>query len=114
VYLAAPGRLPHARFARARREDLITAAEMAAVNTAAGVFTNGTVIRGGVHEGRIPQPGQPYIDAAELLEDHNPSAGNGVASRAPLSWPPRSPWPGQCAVTSSAPLKYFRCDTRRR
>ncbi len=52
---------------------------MAAVIKAAGVFTNGTVIRGGVHEGRIPQSGQPYIDAAELLEDHNPRAGNGVS-----------------------------------
>jgi hypothetical protein len=37
-----------ARFARGRREGLITAAEMAAVIKAAGVFTNGTVLRGGV------------------------------------------------------------------
>ena len=37
-----------ARVARARREGLITAAEMAAVIKAAGVLTNGTVIRGGV------------------------------------------------------------------
>jgi hypothetical protein len=44
----APGRLPRGRFARIRREGLIMAAEMAAVIKAAGVFTNGTVIRGGV------------------------------------------------------------------
>lgn len=42
---AHPGGCHMARFARARREALITAAEMAAVIKAAGVFTNGTVIR---------------------------------------------------------------------
>ena len=46
--LPRPGGCHMARFARARREGLITAAEMAAVIKAAGVFTNGTVIRGGM------------------------------------------------------------------
>jgi hypothetical protein len=45
---AHPGGCHVARFARTRREGLIMAAEMAAVIKAAGVFTNGTVIRGGV------------------------------------------------------------------
>lgn len=45
---AHPGGCHVARFTRTRREGLIMAAEMAAVIKAAGVFTNGTVIRGGV------------------------------------------------------------------
>jgi hypothetical protein len=44
---AGPGRLPHGPVRQGGREGLITAAEMTAVIKAAGVFTNGTVIRGG-------------------------------------------------------------------
>jgi hypothetical protein len=60
--LPGPGGCDMARFARARREGLITAAEMTAVIKAAGVFTNGTVIRGGGG----PRTSAPARMSAEL------------------------------------------------